>query len=278
MNRKIVIALAHPDDESYGPGGTIAKYSSKGVEVRLITATNGENARFRSPHKITSDLGSVRKEEIHQAGRILGIRQISFLNYPDGMLNTIPIEHLKAKIRKILLELKPQIVITFDLHGITGHPDHQLISKATTEVFFELKNGTQTVSDENERQFSKLYYYTIPDSWFNSLPWKIRFILKLRRKFRHKGTADEEITTAIDTSSFSAIKKKACAAHKSQWNNFNRIKQNTGENYFLKEFFVLVNSGDFDLSDNRREKDLFDGLIGEVYNNISKSTGGRVNQ
>lgn len=262
MDKKIVIAFAHPDDESYGPGGTIAKYSSKGVEVHLITATNGENARFRSSYKITSDLGSVRKEELNQAGRILGIRQIFFLNYPDSMLNTIPIEYLKAKIREILIEIKPQIIITFDLHGISGHPDHQFISRATTEVFFEMRHAKQSVSNGNERQLSKLYYLTVPDSWFNLLPWKKRLALKLRRKFKPKGTADEKITTCIDTSSFCAIKKKACKAHKSQWYNFNRIKQNVGEKYFLKEFFVLVNSADFSLSDNSKEEDLFDGLIG----------------
>lgn len=261
MIGKIVIVLAHPDDESYGIGGTIAKYSSEGVEVHLITATNGEKAKFTNSPKIITDLGLVRKQELHEAGKILGITKIYFFDYPDQLLDEIPLDQLKLKIRNILIEINPQIVITFDSHGITGHPDHKYISKAATEVFFEIKQGMQSNCDEYERTVSKLYYFTIPQSWLNSLPLIRKLKLSLRRKFKLKGTADENITTAIDISSFALIKKKACESHQSQLHNFNRIKRSVNDKCFMHEYFVLVNLNDFDTARIKQERDLFEGLF-----------------
>jgi N-acetyl-1-D-myo-inositol-2-amino-2-deoxy-alpha-D-glucopyranoside deacetylase len=260
MQRKIVIAFAHPDDESYGTGGTIRKYASEGAEVHLITATNGEGARIKNSDRSMDDLGRVRIEELSDAGKILGIKRIHLLNYPDGLLNTIPVEQLKLKIRTILKEIRPQIVITFERNGINDHPDHKFIYRATTDAFFELCMKNHNVNNDARWGPCKLYYLTFPKSWLNTLPWIRKFML--RKKY--KGTADDEITTEIDISSFSAIKKEACEAHKSQVDSFNRIQQHIGEKYFLKESFILVNAANFDLADNRKEKDLFNGFIREA--------------
>lgn len=269
MDKKIVIVIAHPDDESYGLGGTIAKYSSQGVEIHLITATNGEKAKLTDSHKINTDLGQVRKEELSEAGKILKIQRIYFLDYPDSLLDTIPINKLKSKIKSIIEKVEPQIIITCDRNGITGHPDHRYISRATSEVFYELHMEERVLKNNKRSAPFKLYYLTFPDDWFDNLPWIRKFVLRRRIK----GTAADKITTEIDISPFSAIKKKACNAHKSQMDNLNRIQKYIGEKYFSKEFFILVNTSDFGLSEKQKENDLFGNLISDDQVNITNPGG-----
>lgn len=251
MNRKILIVFAHPDDESIGVGGTIAKYASQGVDIHLVTATNGEASRFRSTQEPAHDIGQIRKQELAKASKILGIKKIYYLNYPDGLLNTISFHELKTKIKGILTDVKPQIVITFDSHGISGHRDHKIISKVTTEASFELYNKDKN-SGLNDC-LHKLYYLTIPKKWLNTLPWILNF--RMRRKY--KGTPDRAITTEIDIKEFAHIKKEACLCHASQFSNFKRINIYMGDKLFLKEYFILANALKYNLPKGEKENDLF---------------------
>jgi N-acetylglucosamine malate deacetylase 2 len=258
MHRKIVLVFAHPDDESYGTGGTIYRYASTGTEIHLITATNGEGSKHRSPDKIGYDLGGVRKNELYNAGKILGIRQIHFLEYPDRLLSTIPRGELEASIKRILIKIRPQVVITFDKNGVTGHPDHKAISRATTNAFFKTYLRRSSEPPEQSSPFPKLYYLTFPKSWLSKLSWSRKILL--RRKYR--GTADQDITTKIDISAFTSIKIEACKCHKTQLTSFHRLTRYIGLKYFEKEYFLLANSRTFPLGVEKRENDLFEGLTG----------------
>ena len=88
---KLLAVLAHPDDESLGFGGTLAKYSSESVETFLVTATRGEAGRFGSLGRQVdpAEVGRVREAELRAAAAVLGIREVSVLNYPDGAVDTV---------------------------------------------------------------------------------------------------------------------------------------------------------------------------------------------
>ncbi len=255
-NKKIFMVFAHPDDETLGTGGTIAKYASQGVGIYLVTATNGEKGSLNRSNKI-ENLGLVRREELIKASKVLGIKKNYFLNYQDMLLTQVPYDELKEKIKTILKEVRPQIVVTFDSHGINGHPDHIAVSRVTTDIFEELTNHNNSNSQIGKRPFlRKLYYLTIPNSWMTGFAWIINF--KRRRKYM--GTPDHKITTEIDIFRFSEVKKEAWQCHASQFRNFRGIKRYVGNNFFQKEYFILANSCHLNLPRSKKEKDIFEGL------------------
>ena len=88
---KLLAVLAHPDDESLGFGGTLAKYAAEGIETFLVTATRGERGRFGSLGKGGDpvEVGRAREAELRAAAAVLGIREVSILNYPDGAVDQV---------------------------------------------------------------------------------------------------------------------------------------------------------------------------------------------
>lgn len=158
-------AFAHPDDESFGPGGTLALYAQQGVKVHLICATRGEVGII--PPELLDQHASVaelREAELSCAAENLGLAGVHYLDYRDsGMpgtednnhpraLTSAPAEQVVAKIAELLQDLGPQVVITFDPYGGYGHPDHIIMSQATEAAFFEVRKRNE--------QSRKLYYST----------------------------------------------------------------------------------------------------------------------
>src|SRR5580765_5088771 len=112
---KLMAVLAHPDDESLGIGGTLAKYAGEGIETYLVTATRGERGRFgESGEKPPPGVvGRVREAELREAARVLGVREVRFLDYYDGNLDQVNVIEAVARIADHLRRVKPQVVITF---------------------------------------------------------------------------------------------------------------------------------------------------------------------
>src|SRR5664279_1856931 len=104
---KLLAVLAHPDDESLGFGGMIAKYAAEGVETYLVTATRGERGRFGALGKNgnPTEVGRVREQELRAAAAVLGIRELSILNYADGAVDRVPAEQAVAAIAQQILSL-----------------------------------------------------------------------------------------------------------------------------------------------------------------------------
>lgn len=134
MRLRLLAVLAHPDDESLGFGGTLAKYAAESVETYLVTATRGERGRFGSlgnsgdPVKV----GRVRKAELRAAAAVLGIHEVAVLSYSDGAVDqvesAIAIRDIVFHIRRI----RPDVVLTFGPEGAYGHPDDIAILQFTT--------------------------------------------------------------------------------------------------------------------------------------------------
>ncbi len=130
--RRLLAVLAHPDDESFAIGGTLARYSAAGVQVGLLTATRGEAGRGgEDPIRVAAR----REQELRCAVRVLGVKTLRILGYQDGYLARVDRPLLVSRLVDLLREVRPQVVITFGPDGISGHPDHIAIGEATTEAF-----------------------------------------------------------------------------------------------------------------------------------------------
>lgn len=126
----VLIVFAHPDDESYGPGATIAGLAAGGARLTLITMTRGEQSTLgAAEHGTPERLAAVREQELQQAVRELGIADLRQYRYPDGGLQTTDRVELEALVGAALRELEPELVLTFGTGGISGHPDHVAASQ-----------------------------------------------------------------------------------------------------------------------------------------------------
>jgi LmbE family N-acetylglucosaminyl deacetylase len=185
----LLAVFAHPDDESFGPGGTLALYAQRGVRVDLICATRGEVGDF--PPGFTNpfaSLAELREHELSCAAQQLGIHQVHFLGYrdsgmvgsqenahPDALVN-VPLERLAEEITAFIRRLRPQVVITFDPFGGYGHPDHIAIHRATLEAFHAAGDPQRFPSAGDPFQPAKLYYATFPR---RAVRWMV-FLMRLR--------------------------------------------------------------------------------------------------
>ncbi len=98
--RRMLLVLAHPDDETLGFGGTIARYAAEGVEVHLVTATSGQKGWIGDPYRHPGEaaLGRVRREELRRAAAILGVRHVYFLGHTDGELDEVDPEAIGPRL------------------------------------------------------------------------------------------------------------------------------------------------------------------------------------
>ncbi len=196
MEPTILMAFAHPDDESFGMSGTILKYTQRGVAVDLICATRGEaGERLGIPDDI--DTGTAREAELRAAAAISGIRDIYLLGYIDGELHTVDPGEMADRVLEIMRRVRPGVVITFGPDGITGHPDHIAIGKAASRAFAAL------CSDDDSKR--KLYYVTVPESFTGD-----------GDELAVATRPDAEVTTRIDIGEQLDTKLRAMAAHRSQ--------------------------------------------------------------
>ena len=152
--QRLLGVFAHPDDEVFCAGGTMARAAEAGAEVMIVSATRGELGQIRDPAAATRrTLGAIREEELRAAAAELGVQRVQVLAYPDGTLQ----RHrslLGAATADIMRHFDPDTVITFGADGGYGHPDHVAISELTTAAFRAL------VRDHNREQ--RLYHAVFP--------------------------------------------------------------------------------------------------------------------
>ncbi|MEW5926503.1 MAG: PIG-L deacetylase family protein [Gemmatimonadota bacterium] len=164
---RLMAVLAHPDDESLGVGGALAKYAAEGVAVHLVTATRGERGRFFTNEDRPDDaeVGRVREGELRAAADVLGVREVSLLDYLDGELDRADPAEAVGRIVAHLRRVRPQVVVTFDPFGAYGHPDHVAICQLTTAAVAAAGDPGRDGGGEPHR-VAKLYYFvTDPARW-----------------------------------------------------------------------------------------------------------------
>jgi len=121
--------FAHPDDEAFGPSGTIAKLSAEN-EVFLVCVTDGNDQ-----NNPLSKLAEIRKKELTESANILGIKKVFCLNYTDGELKNNIYHRVAADIEKIISKVHPDTLMTFELRGVSGHLDHVFCSLVASYLF-----------------------------------------------------------------------------------------------------------------------------------------------
>lgn len=211
--QRILAIFAHPDDESFGPGGFIATKAKEGAVVHLLCATRGQ-AGHNSTGRDTSE---IRSAELQEAARILGIQKVTFLDFKDGCMCNIDITRLMEIIAQEVQDFKPDILLTFNLNGVSGHVDHMAVASAVTKVF----NTTQIAQ--------KLYYFTESKT----------FSEKMKNYFIYfpEGSIKEEVDEVVDLSGIYEKKVAAMRAHQSQIKDLETVlgfkKDEPPEEYFM---------------------------------------------
>ena len=198
QNRCLVFVGAHPDDESFGPGGTLAHYAQQGVKVYYACATRGEVGEASPEHLAGhSSTGDMRWSELTCAAQALGLAGVIHLGYRDsgmpgspdntapGALAAAPLDEVTGKVVKLLRDLQPQVVITFDPIGGYRHPDHIAIHNATVKAFQACADPAQFPECGPAYQPQKLYYETFPRTL---LRLGVRLLPLLGQDPRHFGT------------------------------------------------------------------------------------------
>ncbi len=200
QRKKVLIVYAHPDDESFGNAGTIAKYTAnQQAEFYLAVATRGEAGKLGDPPLTTREqLGYYREQELKSAGKIMGLKDIIFLDYIDATLSVLSAEdqqNLIGKIADTILDVRPDILITFPEDGISKHKDH-------IAIHYMCNKAIASIADQYI--IPKIYYTVFPES---------AYLARDRVGF---GTPDAEITTKIDIADFRKQKGEALLQHKTQ--------------------------------------------------------------
>jgi LmbE family N-acetylglucosaminyl deacetylase len=175
IQKRLLAVLAHPDDESFGMGGTLALYARRGVECYLICATRGEVGEMDPEHlQGFNSTGEKREAELRCAAEKLGLKDVIFLNYRDsGMpgspdnqhphaLVAQPVEQVAGEIARYIRELQPQVVITFDPIGGYRHPDHIAVHNAVNQSMKMSGDPAFNATGTQPFQPQKLYYHVMP--------------------------------------------------------------------------------------------------------------------
>ena len=230
MKRVTVGIFAHPDDESFGPSGTLLKMVQDDVDVHLLLITDGEAGA--NPND-SPDLGKTRLDEWSRATELIGAKSTAALHFPDGELSHsmhIAIgAALHAEMHRILESYAEPIelsVMTFDLLGLTGHLDHIAAGYLATHQFYSLKNDTPQGVAMNE-----LWYYCLSQDQAPSTEWTDYYM--------PMGRTNDFINRVVDISDVLQRKYAVMDAHASQIHDANMQKQ-LGDKLLSKEHFKVV--------------------------------------
>lgn len=162
MPPSLAAVFAHPDDETFAVGGTLARYHAMGVRWDLYCATDGDAGRSSGiPVSSRAELATLRRNELRLAARHLGAGEIACAGHPDGALGGVDTDLLVGEIVRFLRAVRADVVVTFGPEGApTGHRDHKVISRAATAAFF--LSGLRTAYPDAGAPHAarRLYYVT----------------------------------------------------------------------------------------------------------------------
>jgi LmbE family N-acetylglucosaminyl deacetylase len=263
---RLLAVFAHPDDESMGMGGTLAKYAAEGVETHLICASRGERGwpalvDYPGP----SALGKMREQELENAVQELGIHGLYFLDYIDGDVDRADPAEAIQKIATHIRRIMPQVVVTFPPDGNYGHPDHIAVGQFTSAAIVCAADVSyQAPENFAPHRVSKLYYmvdsedfiqrvapmigdmtFPVDDQVRGEVPWPNWMITTRIEMAKHCQTAWRAVqfhkSQLLTLGALADLDKEAGAAVLAMQGTFYRA-------------FSLVNGG------REVEKDLFEGI------------------
>jgi len=285
-DKVLVFVGAHPDDESFGVGSTLAQYSTTGVKVYCICTTGGESGTVEPEFMDGySSIKELRQAELECAAKELGLADVLYLGYRDsGMrgnpdnkhpeaLAMAPTDEVAGKIVKIFREIRPDVIITHDSGGGYGHPDHVATHHATIKAFYATCDEDQYPEAGSVFKPSKLYFGVRPRTIMRMLVKLMPLFGQDPRHFGRNKDIDLTRTTNLNHPIHAVIRLKkksveirdnASACHASQGMGGRRrrpgffmilqmIEKIRGpRDYFMREYPSP--------NGNYKEKDLFEGI------------------
>ncbi len=255
--KTLMAIFAHPDDETFGCAGTMAKYAAAGTQVVLVCATRGEVGEISDLSDATPEtLGQAREQELRCAAAQMGASQVIFLDYIDGQVANANFDELVGKIVQAMRQYRPDVALTFGPEGAYGHPDHVTIHKAALAAWSAAADPEyypdQLSASVQPHQIDRVYYAAIPRNMWRENMMKavamgvprVGFLSEEATQVRPGGNAapegaefgvsEEQITTAIDIRDYAEPKFRAIQCHRSQ------LAANFPMRYFTAEILAEV--------------------------------------
>ncbi len=264
---KLLAVFAHPDDESMGMGGTLAKYSAEGVETHLVCASRGEKGWFGPEEQNPGPerLGQIRTVELENAVKELGMQGLYFLDYIDGDVDQANYSEAIGKIVTYIRRIKPQVVVTFPPDGNYGHPDHIAIGQFTAAAIVCAADSTYSDAENlPSHRVSKLYYMVDGENFINLVaPFVTDMTFPVDDQIREETPWKEwMITTRIDMAKHCIAARKAILCYPTQFSTIGvlaELPEDAAASVLAMQgtfyrAFSLVNGG------RKVETDLFEGL------------------
>jgi len=221
--------FAHPDDETFRCGGTLALLAQRGVRVHVLTFTRGQAGSCGNPPLCTpEELPTVRERELRCACAALGLQPLRMLDYPDGHLPEADPEKMIAEILAVVHAVHPQVLLSFGQDGLSGHPDHIAAGHWVGEAF------------RRAEDVAALYTVAVPRSLAQAL-----------NMHQVHPVPDETIALKVDVSSVWETKLAAIRCHATQVSSSPMMNAPVERQqlFFRREYFVRASThpiaGDF---------------------------------
>lgn len=218
MAKQILLIFAHPDDESFTLGGTIAKYTDQGVNITLVVATKGEAGQTAGFCQ-KEELGLFREQELMYAAKVLGITEVIFLGYPDKEVSIAPPLEIVGSLVSIIRTRHPQVVITFGADGSSGHQDHRAIHHFT-------KAAVRLAKEPAAPEWGKPY--ALPRLCYVQSGWRLTKEERLGMDY------------TVSIAPWAERKWEAILEHRTQGGSrqkFESLEKTTKEDFLMREYF-----------------------------------------
>jgi glutamate/tyrosine decarboxylase-like PLP-dependent enzyme/LmbE family N-acetylglucosaminyl deacetylase len=254
---RLLVVAAHPDDEALGFGGPLARYAAEGVATHLLTLTRGDRGRYfghaagTAEHPGGAALAELRERELRAASGVLGIGEVTLLEYGDGCVDRVPARDAIAAIVRELHRVRPHVVLTFAPDGAYGHPDHIAVSQFTTAAVASAGG------------VSKLYFLAWRADQWAAYQSAFKKLVSTVDGVERQATPwpDWAVTTVVDTRAWVDVVRRAVACHQSQVGAYAGLQALEGPqrdaiwgSWSFYRAISLVNGG------RTRESDLFEGV------------------
>jgi len=262
MNHTLLALFAHPDDEAFGTGGTLACSAAGGADVTLVCATRGEVGEIAEGTGATPEtLGQVREAELRCAAETVGVRELIFLGYRDsGMAGTpenadprafinAPADEVVPRLVEVIRRVRPQVVVTFEPTGAYGHPDHIAIHRHAVAAFKAAADPGEEPGHGSAWQAGRLFYTAIPRSFFVRMRSEMVARGIDTSQFDRmaaggvRGWPDEQVNCTIDVSEAVDAKWNALNCHRTQFgpgNLFRQLPEEIVKEMMSCEYFAQV--------------------------------------
>lgn len=247
----LLAVFAHPEDEAFGPSGTLARYAGEGVRVSLVTAAR-DLVTMMNPRLGDSllALNTTQPRDKTCSCRVAGIQRVC-LDEASRRLSSLEPHVLEERLVRLIREVQPQVIVTYGPNGLSGDSEEMLVHSIATRAFQQAGDSGMFPQHAQDNLYAyqpqKLYYSVIPNSFVSR--WGLNGV---------QGIPDDQVTTVLDVSPYSELKLKAVYCQRHHVVDYTRWLETGGGLQWNEEHFVLATSmlG----KRNRKEKDLFAGL------------------